>query len=419
MMVDSALQFAPHSYRLWLVAAAQQARWPDAAALLQRGVLALCRGRDGTGSHGALPEAQAAAALDLGLRLLALLGAAGQDDSRAALLAWAGADVGGSAAGGHGHGGGSLLLRSKAALLHELQQHPRLLCTLWLCCAHVAAHGRLPPAAEHSLGYQQPPLAELLRSWPAAPMPTYDAAGAAAAAACRAALLAAAGDLGLLAGDARQLQHERRLGQQHAEQLAAQRAAAWQAQPAAVTASRCAVALALLRLRGSAWHPAGTAAALLSQVAGCGGGQASTAALELTQRCWRAWSAQQREQQQHAQRQRQRSAAGHPAGDADALPAAELLLLLQEAVVADALAGAAPAAGMARHTPGTSSAALLAALKGRLHPAAVAALASAVAGCGHTQAASAAHALLSSWAVAYERGVSSCVRRERACMGPV
>lgn len=278
MMVESALQFAPHSYRLWLVAVAQQQRWQDAAAMLQRGILALCKplaaaagGSSKSGSSGgALPEAQAAVALDLGLRLLQLLSGAGDADSQAALLVWAGADAGSS-------GGQPLAHRSKAVLVQALLPHPHLRCTLAICCAYAAAFDCLPSASAHCLGYQPAPLVALLRAWP--PVPA--ARDASAWAACRAALVAGAGSLGLLASSPTQ---------QPQQELEPQ-----------LLAAQCALLVAAMRLGGSA---------LLAELLGV---PQPWAALTVAQQRWQACSAQS---------------------------PAELLILVQESVAAAAAAAA-------------------------------------------------------------------------------
>lgn len=390
MMVDSALQFAPHSYQLWLVAAAQQREWRGAAAVLQRGVLALCKPQaPGGGKAGAsgLPEQQAAAALDLGLQLLQLLSSVGDAEAGADLLHWAGADVGGG-------GDQSLARRSKAALLTELLLHPRLLCLLCCCCAHAAAHGGLPAAAQHSLGFQQPQLAALLQGWPAPPPP---APNAAAAAACQAALIAGAGSLGLLDifGGKHLLQQKRQLSQHHTTQLAAAQARLAEQQPAELLAAQCGLLLAVMRLDPFAGHPTpdggiwGGNPSVLAPLSGGWGLPVQRAALVVAQQRWQAMASWGR----HPQQQQLQ-------------PPLELLLLVQEAAVAAAAADAAP-----RPFHGSSgNPVLLAVLQGRLHPAAAAGLAAAVASSGHEQAAGAARELLGAWAQAYEAAVSGWVR---------
>lgn len=417
-MVDTALQFAPHSYRLWLAAVEQQRQWQEAAVLLQRGVLALCRpaaAGDGVGAGGeAAPEARAAAAFDLGLRLLQLLSAADQPGSRAQLVDWAGGDL---------PSAGSLLLRSKAALLAELQPHPRLLATLCCCCAYAAAYGHLPAVAQRSLGYQQPGLAELLCDWPELPgqQQQQEQEQQQRQAACRAALIAGADSLGLLGPESgTRLHQERGLAPaQHARMLEALRRAQ-QAERGALLGAQCGLLLAALRLdrlAGSAGVPGGS---LLVQLAECTSSMPSSwagglavpqwAALALTQQRWQAFASlagpEQPQgpqlgcvQQGGGQQARQRAS---PAMQQEqqplAQPPAELVLLLQEAVVF-----AATPAAAAR--PGVSNPLLLACLQGRLHPAAAAALAAAVAGTGGAEAAPAALQLLSHWAVAYEARV--------------
>ena len=382
MMIDSALQFAPHSYRLWLVAAQQEQRWQDAAAVLQRGIVALVRA--GGRSSGPLPEQQCAAALDLGLRLLQLLGSVGDAESREAQLSWAGADTGDS--------GQSLARRSKAALLQELLPHSRLLATLCCCCAYAAACGCLPLAAEHSLGYQQPQLAALLQDWRPPPA---DAPDASAAAACRTALVAGADSLGLLGATGQHpLQQERRLSQHQRGQLAAAHAELLGDAAGELVEAQSALLCTLLRLDRFAGRPAtwgaNIATGLLGEVFGTWGSQPGhTVALAAAHRQWQALTPQPVQRQQR-----------QPAPDSMAAlpqPPAELLLFLQEAVVTAAVAAASP-----MHP----SPVLSAALRGLLHPAAVAALAAAVASSGHPQAAKAAVELLASWAVAYEAAVS-------------
>ncbi|KAL4439717.1 hypothetical protein ABPG75_002718 [Micractinium tetrahymenae] len=427
MMVDTALQFAPHSYRLWLVAAEQQQQWQEAAAMLQRGVLALCKPAptvDGVAgvagvSSGPLPEAQAAAALDLGLRLLQLLSMADQQDSRVQLVQWAGADLPST---------GSLLQRGKAALLAELQPHPRLLAVLCCCCAYAAVHGSLPIAAQHSLGYQQTGLSELLRGWPGMPEQGEQQPQAAgdADAACRAALIACADSLGLLGRSGSNLLHQERglAPSQHARMLDGLRQAQ-QAQPEALLAAQSGLLLAMLRLdsrAGSAGTPGSSLLAqLVESISGMPGGGACSlappqlAALAVTQQRWQAFAtwadAKQQQQQQQGprvvgmpqgsgqQEDQHGGAAQQQERSMPAQPPAELVLLLQEAVLAAAVAVPAAAA-----QSGGSNPLLRACLQGRLHPAAAAALAAAIASSGCPQAASATLEMLSHWAVAYEAG---------------
>ncbi len=340
MMVESALQFAGHSYRAWLVALAQQQRWQDAAALLHRGIIALCKplatasGSQASNASRQLPAAQAAAALDLGLRLLHLLCCVGDGDSRAALLNWAAGDPGSS--------GKSLAFRSRAALLQAVEHHPQLLCTLAISSAYTTMHGSLPSAVVHSLGYEAPPLSAQLQAW----QPPPAALDASASSACGAALSAGVAAFGLLPAR----EPPAALQQQTAPQL---------------LAARCALLVAALRLGGSP---------LLCELLHM---PHSTAMLTVAQQCWHACSGQ---------------------------PPAELLILLQETVVSAAVAAAT------RQLPGSSSsssnALAVAALQGQLHPAAVVALAAAVAGSGHPQATATAQELLGGWAVAYEPSVS-------------
>lgn len=341
MMVESALQFAGHSYRLWLVALAQQQHWQDAAAVLQRGILALCKplaaaNSQASGAMKPLPEAQAAAALDLALRLLHLLCCVGDANSRAALLAWAAGDPGSSSK--------PLASRSRAALLQALAPHPQLVCTLAISCAHAVVHGSLPMAIVHSLGYQPPPLSAQLQAWQPAPAALDEAASSASSAA----LSAGAAALGLLPGrDSPALQQAGK----------------------PLLSARCALLTTALRLGG---------APLLCELLGV---PHSTAALTAAQHCWSTGSEQ---------------------------PSHELLILVQEAAVATAAAAAT-----FQH-PGSSSsnnALAAAAVQGKLHPAALLALAAAVAGSGHLHAAETAGELLGSWAVAYERLVSCPVAR--------
>lgn len=437
MMTDTALQFAPHSYRLWLAAAEQQRQWQEAAAVLQRGVLALCRpapsaGCDSGGDGAALPEAQAAAALDLGLRLLQLLDTAEQPDSRAQLLQWAAADLSGS--------DGGLLQRSKAALLAELLPHPRLLAALCCCCAHAAAHGGLPVAAQRCLGYESAPLWELLSEWPHPPGQGQGQHSSEAAAGCRAALLAGADSLGLVDGGGDgggPLQQERALAPAQRRRVQAVLRHARQAAPEALLVAQSAMLVVALRLDGLAGQAAGPGGSFLAQLAGhsmpalpadsgASLAPAQLAALALTQQRWRAFAAwadgKQRQRQQQRQQQapelpavRQavgQQAGGHrsPAVDqpeeaALVQPPAELVQLLQEAVLA-----AATAPPSAQPLSSGSSPLLLACLQGQLHPAAAAALAASVAGSDSPGAAAAALRMLGHWALAHEAMVSSAAR---------
>lgn len=353
MMVESAIQFAGHSYRCWLVALSQQQRWQDAAVLLQRGILALCKplsaagGNPASEASGRLPAAQAAAALDLGLHLLHLLCCVGDADSRAALLAWAAGDAGSSSK--------TLPQRSRAALQQALQQHPHLLCTLAISCAYAALHNSLPTAMVHSLGCQLPPLSAQLQGWQPAPA----AVDLSASSACRAALSLCSAALGLPQARESPAQQQ----QQPAPQL---------------LAARCTVLTAALRLGGS------PLVGELIHMPHC------TDALTVVQQCWHTCSGQ---------------------------PPAELLILLQEAVVS------AAAAAATSRLPGSSSGScgnplVVAALQGKLHPAAVVALAAAVAGSGHAQAADAVLRLLGSWAIAYEAWVSYQHTRIQPRVGP-
>lgn len=373
-MTDSALLFAPHSYRLWLTAVEQQRAWHEAAAILQRGILSLCKPVLGQCSHssGALPGAQATAALDLGLRLLQLLCAAEQPGSHEALLQWASADLGSG-------GGQSLLLRSKAALLLELHHHPRLLCMLTVCCACAAAHGRLPLAAEHSLGYEQPALAELLRGWPSAPAVEQHRATAAA---CRASLLAGAGGLGLLPSPG-VLQVERGLSQEQRARGQAIAALAAQHQPSAMLMAQCGMLLAVLRLDSFA----APSSSLLADIVGV----TAISGFTLPPACLAVLTAAQQQWQASAR--------------ASVSPSAELVVLLQEAVVV-------AAAAAAEH----SNPVLLACLHGRLHPAAATALVAAVAGSRTARAATAAGHLLAFWAMAYNDAVSPCIIEHAAAL---
>ena len=102
-----------------------------------------------------MPEAQAAAALDLALRLLLLLAELHPPLSaadRASPLPWF---CLGSAAPAAHSAEAEELLTCRATLLHSLAAHPRLRCLLLLCCAHVAAAGFLPDYVVHRLGYPQ------------------------------------------------------------------------------------------------------------------------------------------------------------------------------------------------------------------------------------------------------------------------
>ena len=439
MMVDSALTFAPQSYRLWLVAVRQQQRWQEASLMLQRGILALCKPlpaaaeAPGSGARCGLPEQQAASALDLGLRLLQLLGSAGHDESRAAQLEWAATDVANTGGGGRQ---APLLHRSKAALLAELQAHPRLLCTLCCCCAFAAAHGRLPPAAEHSLGYLPPPLAALLREWPAAPHPLPAGAPSAAATACRAALVVAADSLGLLGfsvkSKLKQERAKRLSGCQLSSQQCQQQAVAFGQlalhQGEALRAAQACLALAMLRLdslaaagSGGIGKAATTFMAAAMQYKGLGPAELATAglttqhqaSLKAALQCWGRLPKQQEQ------------------GELPLQPPVEMLLLLQEVTVAAASAAAATASTAAAKPAAAEAEAagasgkrkragsggplnpmLLACLHGRLHPAAAAALAVAVAGSRQPQAPMLAAKLLECWALGYAKV------RSRDCSWP-
>lgn len=412
MMVDTALQFAPHSYRLWLVAAEQQRQWQEAATVLQRGVLALCRpvltgGSAGAGGAGvggkSLPEPQAAAALDLGLRLLHLLSMADQPDSSSQLVQWAGGDLAGS---------GSLLLRSKAALLAELQPHPRLFATLCCCCAYAAAYGCLPGPAQHSLGYQQASLSELLRDWPELPGQHHQHQQAA----CRAALVAGADSLGLLGHSSGNLLHQERglAAAQHGRMLESLRQAQ-QAQPEALCAAQSALLLAVLRLDRIAGASGPAGSSLMVQLVGFTSGMPSSqasslappqqAALAVTQQRWHAfagWAEPKLQQGPNSAGVQQSRQLGSPALQEERRvliqPPAELVQLMQETVVAAALSAAAPSTG--------GNLPLLACVQGKLHPAAAAALMAAVAGGDTAGAPNSALQLLSHWSVAYEARVS-------------
>ena len=154
-MVESALRFAPSCYQLWLAAAAAAAQPQAAAMLLRRGVLALCQQSEGA-ERDPVPEAQAAAALDLALRLMLLLAemhaplAADRCDELLRFCLGSAAPPAGAPSPE-----AEALLVCRAALGGVLGAHPRLHCVLLLCCAHAATYGCLPNAALHRLGYAQ------------------------------------------------------------------------------------------------------------------------------------------------------------------------------------------------------------------------------------------------------------------------
>ncbi|KAK9843788.1 hypothetical protein WJX81_006447 [Elliptochloris bilobata] len=246
-MAEAALRYAGSSHRLWLIAAHQRQHWRDRASLLQRGILALAaaapadaarggpnpdpvqigagsgltwaaaagaaapngaaaRGalglRDqnpnGNRGDGAFASLRADQVLDLGLRLMHLLGGACRNGALGTWVAALAAD----ADAGAGRPGSAtadaarldarqLAAAARVALLRTLNPDPPAAAALWLAAAHASAWGRLPDPIVHRLGFRQIPPASL--TWHAAPP-------ASTSGRVRAALAAAACAVGLLDG---------------------------------------------------------------------------------------------------------------------------------------------------------------------------------------------------------------------------